>query len=46
MSETCTHTDAITPIVQSYEPGEDWYFCYCDQLPFGIEGEGPSASHP
>lgn len=24
----------------------DWYFCYSDQLLFGIEGEGPSASHP
>jgi hypothetical protein len=34
------------PIVQSYEPGEDWYWCYPDELFFEIDGEGPSPSHP
>ena len=34
------------PIIQSYEPGEDWYYCYVDDLAFEIAGEGPSPSHP
>ncbi len=33
------------PIVQSFEPGEDWYWCYVDSLAFEIEGSGPSPSH-
>lgn len=38
-------TDAH-PIIQSYEPGEDWYWCYVDEVMFEAEGEGPSPSHP
>ena len=34
------------PIVQSFEPGEDWYWCYVDDLAFELEGEAPSPSHP
>jgi uncharacterized UBP type Zn finger protein len=34
------------PIVQSFEPGEDWYYCYEDDVAFEREGEGPSPSHP
>jgi len=34
------------PIVRSYEPGEDWYFCYPDDLVFEIDGVGPAPSHP
>ena len=33
------------PIIQSFEPGEDWYYCYVDDLMFEIAGEGPSPSH-
>ncbi len=33
------------PLVQSFEPGEDWYWCYIDEVPFEIDGEGPSPSH-
>ena len=33
------------PIIQSYEPGEDWYYCYVDDLMFEIDGAGPSPSH-
>jgi hypothetical protein len=25
------------PIIQSFEPGEDWYWCYIDQLMFDLE---------
>ncbi len=34
------------PLIQSFEPGEDWYWCYDDQLAFELEGGGPSPSHP
>lgn len=34
------------PIIQSFEPGEDWLFCYVDDFMFEVEGDGPSPSHP
>jgi uncharacterized UBP type Zn finger protein len=34
------------PIIRSYEPGEDWYYCYLDDLMFEIEGAPPAPSHP
>jgi hypothetical protein len=34
------------PIVQSFEPGEEWFWCYADELGFEIEGAPPSPSHP
>ncbi len=34
------------PIIQSYEPGEDWYWCYVDELAFELDADGPSLSHP
>jgi hypothetical protein len=36
--------DAGHPIVQSYEPGEDWYWCYTDEMEFVLE-DGPSLSY-
>ena len=33
------------PVIQSFEPGEDWYWCYIDEFAFELEGEGPSPSH-
>jgi len=33
------------PIVQSYEPGEDWWWCYVDETGLFVEG-APSFSHP
>jgi uncharacterized UBP type Zn finger protein len=33
------------PIIQSYEPGEDWYWCYVDDIMFELAGEDPSPSH-
>ncbi len=39
-----THADH--PLIRSYEPGEDWWWCYPDQLFFDIEGAPPSPSHP
>ncbi|HEY7438899.1 MAG TPA: UBP-type zinc finger domain-containing protein [Acidimicrobiia bacterium] len=34
------------PIIRSFEPGEDWYWCYVDDLFFEIEGAPPAPSHP
>jgi hypothetical protein len=33
-------------LVQSFEPGEDWYWCYVDQLAFELAGDTGSPSHP
>jgi uncharacterized UBP type Zn finger protein len=33
------------PLIQSYEPREDWWWCYVDQVDFLVDG-APSFSHP
>ena len=33
------------PLIQSYEPGEDWWYCYSDDLMFLLAGR-TSYSHP
>jgi hypothetical protein len=33
------------PIVRSFEPGENWYYCYPDDLLFELDGAPPAASH-
>jgi Zn-finger in ubiquitin-hydrolases and other protein len=33
------------PIIQSYEPGEDWWFCYVDGISFDVAGAS-SFAHP
>ena len=33
------------PLISSYEPGEDWWYCYDDELTFGVAGV-PDYSHP
>jgi hypothetical protein len=33
------------PIIQSFEPGEDWWYCYVDDLAFEVEN-APSFAHP
>ena len=38
--------DSSHPLVQSYEPGEDWLWCYVDELMFEIADRPPSPSHP
>ena len=42
------HYNATTdhPLVRSYEPGEDWWYCYADDLAFDIDGAPPAPSHP
>jgi hypothetical protein len=33
------------PLMRSFEPGEDWYWCYADELGFEIEDAPPAPSH-
>jgi uncharacterized UBP type Zn finger protein len=33
------------PIVQSFEPGEDWFWCYQDNVVFKV-ADAPSFTHP
>ena len=42
---TITSTTTI-PLIRSYEPGEDWWWCYADDLFFEVEAHRPSPSHP
>jgi hypothetical protein len=34
------------PLIQSFEPGEDWYWCYLDEVAFELDGHSDSPSHP
>jgi uncharacterized UBP type Zn finger protein len=34
------------PLVQSFEPGEEWFWCYVDDLAFTVDDRAPSPSHP
>jgi uncharacterized UBP type Zn finger protein len=34
------------PLVQSFEPGEEWIWCYADDTGIEFEGLPPSPSHP
>jgi Zn-finger in ubiquitin-hydrolases and other protein len=34
------------PIIRSYEPGEDWFYCYPDDYFFELAGAPPGPSHP
>jgi hypothetical protein len=33
------------PLVRSYEDGEDWWWCYPEELRFEVRGAPPSPSH-
>jgi hypothetical protein len=34
------------PLVQSFEPGEDWYWCYPDEVGFELPELAVDYSHP
>jgi len=34
------------PLIRSYEPGENWWWCYPDELLFSVPGAAPAPSHP
>ena len=33
------------PIIRSFEPDEEWYYCYPDELIFELEGAPPAPHH-
>ena len=38
------YSGAGHPLVQSYEPGEEWWWCYADEVAFTVTGK-PTFSH-
>jgi hypothetical protein len=41
------HATAVGhPLVQSFEPGEDWYWCYVDEVGAELPELAVSYSHP
>jgi uncharacterized UBP type Zn finger protein len=34
------------PLIQSFEPGEEWIWCYVDEVAFELEDRPPSPAHP
>ncbi|MCI0678351.1 MAG: UBP-type zinc finger domain-containing protein [Actinobacteria bacterium] len=38
--------DDTHPLVRSFEPGEDWWWCYPEDLGFYVPGAAPAPSHP
>ncbi len=39
------HAETGHPLVRSFEPGEDWYWCYPDERLFEVPGGSPAPSH-
>ena len=35
---------SLHPLIQSYEPGEDWWWCFLDEIAFAVE-DAPSFSY-
>ena len=35
---TAHHHETTHPIIRSLEPGEDWSWCYADEVPLAIDG--------
>jgi len=43
---TTKHAEATGhPIIRSFEPGEEWFWCYPDELMFELEGAPPALHH-
>ena len=38
--------NADHPLIRSYEPGENWWWCYIDEIAFDVPGAPPAPSHP
>ena len=34
------------PLIRSFEPGENWWWCYAEEVMFEVEGADPAPSHP
>lgn len=42
---TAHRNDSGHVLIQSYEPGEDWWWCYTDEVAFVVD-DAPSFTHP
>jgi uncharacterized UBP type Zn finger protein len=42
---TAHNRETSHPLIQSFEPGEDWYWCYVDEVSFELEDQPASPSH-
>lgn len=42
---TAHHHDQGHPVVRSYEPGEDWWWCYPEELIFMVPGAPAAPSY-
>jgi hypothetical protein len=42
---TAHYRGSTHPVVRSFEPGEEWFWCYPDALAFELPGAGPAPSH-
>ena len=42
---TAHNRETSHPLIQSYEPGENWWWCYVDEDDFLVEG-APTFAHP
>jgi hypothetical protein len=36
------HRASGHPLIRSYEPDEDWWWCYVDEVAFEVEGAAPA----
>ena len=43
---TAHHRDTDHPIIRSFEPGEEWFWYYADEVGFELEDAPPAPSHP
>ena len=43
---TAHYNETHHPLIRSFEPGADWWWCYVDELAFEVPGAAPSPSHP
>jgi uncharacterized UBP type Zn finger protein len=34
------------PLIRSYEPDQDWWWCYVDDVGFDVDDAPPAPSHP
>lgn len=40
------HFDSTNhPLIRSFEPGEDWYYCFVDDVGFILDDAPPAPSH-
>jgi len=43
---TAHHRETDHPVIRSFEPGEEWFWCYRDEVAFELEDAPPAPSHP